>query len=266
LKKLYPLLSAILLSTVVFAQSPNKMSYQSVVRDAADNLVVNGTIGMQISILQGSTTGVSVYTETQTPTSNANGLVSIEIGGGTSAGDFSTIDWSTGPYFVMTEIDLVGGTNYTITGTSQLLSVPYALHASVADSIAGGLVEVDGDTTNEIQTLSLSGSDLTISGGNTISLPTSSAMDIDTITTGLTIASSPSGSDIFCSISYTSTLRDMTYDQNVMVYINGTFYQTIIGDGLFFNGQNIAGTLIEYRAFLETTEGLKYYTVSYTVP
>jgi hypothetical protein len=90
---------------------------------------------MQISILQGSSTGTVVYTETQTPTTNANGLVSIEIGGGAG---FSTIDWANGPYFIKTETDPTGGTTYSITGTSQLLSVPYALHAKTAESITGG--------------------------------------------------------------------------------------------------------------------------------
>jgi hypothetical protein len=93
---------------------------------------------MQISILQGSAGGTAVYVETQTPTTNANGLVSIEIGAGTVvSGDFTTIDWANGFYFIKTETDLLGGANYTITGTSQLLSVPYALHAKTAETLSG---------------------------------------------------------------------------------------------------------------------------------
>jgi hypothetical protein len=110
------------------------MSYQAVIRDADANLVTSQTIGMQISILQGSLTGTAVYTETQTPTTNANGLVSIQIGDGTvENGDFATIDWANGPYFIKTETDPTGETSYTITGTSQLLSVPFALHANEID-------------------------------------------------------------------------------------------------------------------------------------
>jgi hypothetical protein len=76
--------------------------------------------------------------ETQTPTTNTNGLASIEIGVGTVvSGNFSTIDWSNGPYFIKTETDPIGGVSYTITGTSQLLSVPYALYAKSAGSVSG---------------------------------------------------------------------------------------------------------------------------------
>ncbi len=82
--------------------------------------------------------------ETQTATTNANGLVSIEIGNGTVvSGDFATIDWGNGPYFIKTETDPTSGTAYTITGTSQLLSVPYALHAKTAETITGEIIETD---------------------------------------------------------------------------------------------------------------------------
>jgi hypothetical protein len=131
-------LTNLLISSSMFAQSPEKMSYQAVIRDASDNLVTNQTVGMQISILQGSASGTAVYEETQTPTTNANGLVSIELGTGTTSDDFTTIDWANGPYFIKTETDPTGGTNYTITGTSQLLSVPYALYAANAGTATGG--------------------------------------------------------------------------------------------------------------------------------
>ena len=140
MKRIVTLLTALVLTATAIAQTPNSMSYQAVVRDANNALVSNQAVGVQISILQGSATGIAVYVETQTPTSNANGLISLEIGKGTLvSGDFSTIDWGNGPFFIQTETDPTGGTNYSITGTSQLLSVPYALHAKVAESIAGGI-------------------------------------------------------------------------------------------------------------------------------
>jgi len=130
MKNSFTILVALFIVATTFAQAPEKMSYQATVRDATGNLVTNQQVGMQISILQTTVGGTAVYVETQTPTTNANGLVSIAIGAGTPVnGTFATIDWSTGTFFIKTETDPTGGTSYTITGTSQLLSVPYALHA-----------------------------------------------------------------------------------------------------------------------------------------
>lgn len=130
MKKLITFLFIALFAGIGFSQAPEKMSYQAVIRDASGNLVSSSMIGMRISILQGSASGSSVYVETHSAISNQNGLVSIEIGTGTvSTGDFSTIDWANGPYFIQTETDPTGGTSYTISGTSELLSVPYALMA-----------------------------------------------------------------------------------------------------------------------------------------
>jgi hypothetical protein len=129
MKKLFTLLVITAMTISIFAQSPQKMSYQCVLRNASGALVTNQVVGIKISILQGSASGTAVYTETLTPTTNPNGLVSIEIGGGTG---FDLINWSAGPYFLKTETDPTGGTSYTITGTSQLLSVPYAFYAKIA--------------------------------------------------------------------------------------------------------------------------------------
>lgn len=138
MKRIITICAALLMTASMFAQSPEKMSYQAVIRNASNILVINQTIGMQISILQGSANGTAVYVETQTPVTNANGLVSIEIGNGTVlSGTLSAINWANGPYFIKTETDPTGGTAYSITGTSQLLSVPYALHAKTAEAIAG---------------------------------------------------------------------------------------------------------------------------------
>ncbi len=123
-----------LISSSIFAQVPQKMSYQAVIRDASRALVTNKPIGMKISIAQGTQSGSIVYTETFKPTTNTNGLVSLEIGG---AANFSLINWANGPYFILTEVDIDGGINYTISGYSQLVSVPYALHAKTAESITG---------------------------------------------------------------------------------------------------------------------------------
>ncbi len=171
---------------------------------------------MKISILQGSISGGSVYVETHLAPSNDNGLVYIEIGGGTvNSGNFSAIDWSDGPYFIKTETDPAGGTSCSIERISQLLSVPYAMHSKSADILTGVISEsmisdlqdyftiendpvfasspadsimassisnwntaygwgdhIDNSVTNEIQTLSISGSKLTLSrDGVTVAIP-----------------------------------------------------------------------------------------------
>jgi hypothetical protein len=114
------------LSSVLIAQAPQKLSYQAVIRNSSNGLVTSSPVGMRISILQGSATGTPVYVETLTTTTNANGLVSLEIGGGAG---FDAINWANDTYFIKTETDPLGGISYTIIGTSQMLSVPYALHA-----------------------------------------------------------------------------------------------------------------------------------------
>lgn len=136
MKNAYIYLIIFLTSFITLAQSPDKFSYQAVIRDGG-NVVLNGqTIGMQISILQGSVTGTAVYEETHNSTTNTNGLVTLQIGTGTIvSGDFSTIDWSNGPYFIKTETDPTGGSNYTVSGTSQMLSVPYALYAQKTEKV-----------------------------------------------------------------------------------------------------------------------------------
>jgi hypothetical protein len=140
MKRINTILLAVMLSASIFAQVPQKITYQAVVRDDNGTLISNTQVGIEINIYQDSVTGTLVYTETQTPTTNANGLLTIEIGGQTG---FDTISWANGPYFLETNIDPAGGTNYTITGASQLLTVPYALYAKTADSLAGGIVETD---------------------------------------------------------------------------------------------------------------------------
>ena len=131
MKKTVTLILTLMTALGAIAQAPQKMSYQAVIRNASNQLLTNQLVGIQISILQGSASGTAVYVETQTPSTNVNGLVTLEIGEGNAAsGSFAGIDWPTGTYFIKTEIDPTGGTNYAMEGTSQLLTVPYALYSS----------------------------------------------------------------------------------------------------------------------------------------
>jgi hypothetical protein len=131
MKKIILSIAVAMITAASIAQAPELMSYQTVIRNAAGNLVTNQNVGMRITILQGSITGTVVYQETQAATTNLNGLVSLAIGSGTVVtGPFSAIAWGSGPFYIRTEADPTGGTSYTITGSSQLLSVPFALYAT----------------------------------------------------------------------------------------------------------------------------------------
>jgi hypothetical protein len=120
------------LSLTSFGQAPEGFKYQAVVRDAGNLILNNQAVGMQLTIQQGSVGGTAVYTETFTPTTNGYGLVNLEIGSGTTTDDFTTIDWANGPFFMETAVDVTGGTSYAVMGTSQLMSVPYALYAKTS--------------------------------------------------------------------------------------------------------------------------------------
>ena len=188
----------------LFAQSPQEMSYQGIVRAANGDPVTSQTIGVQISILSGSATGTVVYAETHSESTNVNGLLTLSIGTGTIvSGTFSSIDWGANTYYIKSEVDPDGGTTYEITGTSQLLSVPYALYA--ADSGATG-----DDLGNH------TASDNLILGSNAIS-------DINTEvgTAGQVLSSTGSGVDWVDATSITPKFVDGTTATNA-VYSAGS--------------------------------------------
>lgn len=125
------MLVSLMAAAPLSAQAPESFSYQAVVRDLSNNLVTGTTVGVQITLRQDDASGSNVFRETHTPVTNGAGLISLEIGTGTNVnGSLTAIDWEAGPYFIQQEIDPTGGTNYTIDGTTQLLSVPYSLYAA----------------------------------------------------------------------------------------------------------------------------------------
>lgn len=176
-------LSILLFVTVtlnVFAQAPEKMSYQAIIRSQTNSLVKNSNISLKVIVRQGATTGTKTYEETHLVKTNNNGLVSLEIGTGRIViGNFSAIAWEKGPFFIETQVDVTGGTNYSIIGITQLLSVPYALHAKTAERIVGTI----GTTPSKAAIIpftssrSIAGSDI----NNTIECTTSATL---TLTSG----------------------------------------------------------------------------------
>lgn len=194
-------------SLTVVAQAPEAIQYQAVVRDAAGQISASQSTYVRFYILQGSATGTSVYQEYHKTATNAYGLVSVRLGEGiVESGSFTAINWGAGPYFLKVAVDPLGGTNYVDMGTTQLVSVPYALYAETAGT-AANVDDADADPTNELQTLTVSNDTLYISGGGYVLIPTSvgtqgptGATGADGVQgptgpTGLTGATGPTGAD-----------------------------------------------------------------------
>jgi hypothetical protein len=133
---------AILAMPLAQAQPPQRINYQAVIRNNSNQLITNQQVSIMISILQGTEMN-TVYVEVHATTTNANGLVTFEIGSGATTDDFAAIEWGTDQHYIKVEVDPEGGTNYTLMGVSQLLSVPYALHAKTAETVLGGVSETD---------------------------------------------------------------------------------------------------------------------------
>jgi hypothetical protein len=219
MKQIFTIFAAIIVTANVFAQSPEKMSYQAVIRDASGTLVTT-QVGMKLSVLKGdnATTATEEYSETLTPTPNANGLVNVELGGQTG---WDAIDWADGKFFIKTETDVDNDGTYDVEGISQLLSVPYALHAKTAESITGDINEVDGSVTNELQTLSVSNDTIYLSNGGFAKIPTQQPQTYavgDSAQGGLVFYVNEAGTH-----GLVIALTDQAYDGsdiNTMVYYN----------------------------------------------
>lgn len=146
-KLLLPIVIICTYAITGMTQAPEKFSYQAVIRNAMNDLVTDQSVGLRISIRQNTAGGTIVYQETHTAMTNINGLVSLEVGGGTQTmGTFAGIDWGNGPYYIQTEIDPTGGTSYNIVGATELISVPYALYAANSPAAPSGPFYVGLDT------------------------------------------------------------------------------------------------------------------------
>lgn len=153
------------------AQTPQKISYQAVIRDASELLLVNQTLGIRISIMDGA---VAKYAETHTASTNGNALISVEVGSGTPvSGTFSSIDWADGPYTIKAEFDPAGGTTYTLLQSDQILSLPFALTSKTA----GITMEADYNDLSNLpvrngsETKISAGTNISVSGSGTVGSP-----------------------------------------------------------------------------------------------
>ena len=145
MKKMITLIIAFAYNIVfIYAQVPSAFNYQAVVRNSMGEIISNHQVSFRISILTGSETGTTVYSETHSVITNDFGLANLKVGmGDNKIGILPSVDWHLENHFIKIELDINGGDTFTQIGTSQLLAVPYAFHASSADSITGSISETD---------------------------------------------------------------------------------------------------------------------------
>ncbi|MEZ4953982.1 MAG: tail fiber domain-containing protein [Saprospiraceae bacterium] len=157
MKTTFTTLLFVLLSVAVFAQAPESLNYQAVLRNSAGDISQNETVSVEFIIHSGSAAGPSVYAENHNATTNEYGLVNLQIGkGSTTAGNFANVDWAANKYFLETIIDGASA------GTQEMVSVPYSLYAKRAGSADD---DFDTDPANELQSLSINGNQMSLSGG-----------------------------------------------------------------------------------------------------
>ncbi|MFY0605850.1 MAG: hypothetical protein JXR10_03990 [Cyclobacteriaceae bacterium] len=232
----------------VAAQVPRNLDYQGILRDADGKSLVNAAANVRFSLLAGSSAGSVVYSEEQSLTTNAYGLIQAKIGEGTAlSGTFADVDWSTGNHFMMVEVDL--GNGFEDFGTSKLSAVPYALYGEDADA----------DATNEIQNLTLTGSVLEISDGNSVDLQVVNSDDQTISLVGNILTLEDGGTvDLSAFLDNTDTNTQLTESEvDEFVANNGyltaeTDDQAISLDGIILTLED--GGAVDLSAFLDDTD------------
>ncbi|MFA8301208.1 MAG: hypothetical protein ACEPOV_13660 [Hyphomicrobiales bacterium] len=178
MKRNYLLFLIAFLANISFAQMPEKISYQAVLRDADGKIIGEKEIGLEFSIFKDSHDGVLVYKETQVISTNKNGMLTAEIGKGVTSYNFETIEWHSGRFFINTKIDLKGGANYTLQLTSEIMAVPFAFHAKhakIAETVEEVPAELPDQTNNSGKVLGTDGSSpswVDVSFTNLTNIPT----------------------------------------------------------------------------------------------
>ena len=139
MKKFLTITAVLFLTNLLFAQVPQAINYQAVARTADGVIIPTQNVGIRFSILEGSITGTILYSETHQTITNSYGLFTLAIGKGTPVtSTFASINWASGTdKFLKVEIAAGGGTTYQLQGTTQLLSVPYALYSEKTRLLAG---------------------------------------------------------------------------------------------------------------------------------
>ena len=265
----------LLLTLVVNAQTPpNAFNYSAVARNAAGQPIASTTIGIQVSILKTSPLGASQYSENHFVNTDAFGLFNLVIGAGAvQSGSMTTIDWSNDNYYLKVGMDAAGGTNFLTMGTTQLLSVPYAMYAKSAGSVNGitiTSVSAAGDT------LYLSNGQSFVAGGNSggtgaLVLPTITTNAVTGITSNSATfggaISNANGNQIMERGIVYSTTPNPTLGSNRIVIGNGIgTFDTISGLGYEFLHLLNPNTTYYARAYAVTENNISAYgnEVSFT--
>jgi uncharacterized protein (TIGR02145 family) len=245
----------------VFSQAPSGLNFQTIVRDDDGVLMVSQNVDFRIGIWRTDPVmGTNVYTETHTVTTSQFGVANLSIGEGTPvSGNFSTIDWSNGPYYVSIEMD-AGGGSYLAAGSSQLLSVPYALYANSIDDLDGSETKLSAGTLISINGSGTSGSPYviasTVDGSETI-VTAGTAIEIEG--TGITgdpyEISLPETDPVFgASVASGITSADI-------VNWNNKQDQLIAGSRITISGNEISavGIANEFHVGKDTLGGIVFY-------
>ena len=246
------------------AQAPQGFNYQATVRNASGDLVVNQNVSFSFNVIQGSQTAEPAYSENHTLLTDDLGQVSLIIGQGSpTAGVFSEIDWSIGNYYLAIELDT--GSGFEPMGTSQLLSVPYAMYSNSSGSLPEGVSQGDiliWDATLSAWTVS---NNYNASPTTITTIPSSNKLTQDNqnnyfVFTGV-------GYNIESDGGYSIEQKGIVYDINP----NPTIEQsTVVDDGLgMAGGTNLTLNLEQnstyyYRAFARNSQGTVY-GGSYTI-
>ena len=268
----------LLFTLLVNAQiPPNAFNYSAVARNAAGQPIATTIIGIQITILKTSPTGASQYSENHFVNTDAFGLFNLVIGtGAVQSGSMATIDWSNDNYYLKVGMDASGGTNFLTMGTTQLLSVPYALYAKSAGSVSGGTGITITSVSSAGDTLYLSNGQTFVAGGNgggtgALVLPTITTNAVTGITSNSATfggaISNANGNQIMERGIVYSTTPNPTLSSNKIIIGNGIgTFDTIIGFGSEYAHLLNSNNTYYVRAYAVTENNISAYgnEVSFT--
>lgn len=246
MKKLFTII-AFITSLTIFAQAPQGFNYQATVRNSSGALLLNQIVLVKFNILQNSATGTTVYSENQTANTDDLGHISLVVGQGTATiGTFSSINWGSGTYYL--GIELNTGSGYVAMGTTQLISVPYALYAQ---NSGNGITIPSGTNVGDV---------LTWNGTSWVSsssvLPTVTTNTISTIS----VNSAVSGGNVTSQGGSVVTARGVCYSTSPNPTLSNSYTTNSAGTGTFTSNLTglTANTTYYVRAYATNSYGTAY--------